>query len=128
MLSQKEIELRDELIKDGIKDCRELIGNQKLKEMYFFYEGSMDGFEECKNLNTLESYVKRIHELSEEEYRELLRSLKGDTEEKRLLKEQYQLYDNKETDSDEVWKLKGIITQIDFVYERLKAYKIIFVI
>ena len=88
MLSQKEIELRDELIKDGIKDCRELIGNQKLKEMYFFYEGSMDGFEECKNLNTLESYVKRIHELSEEEYRELLRSLKGDTEEKRLLKEQ----------------------------------------
>ena len=126
MLSQKEIERRDELIRDGIKDCRKLIGKQKSRKMYFFYEGSIDGFEECKNLNTLESYVKRIQELSTEESREIAHSLRGNTEEKRLLKEEWQIYDDRKMDLNEVCKLKGISTQIEFVYERLKAYQLVY--
>ena len=128
MLSQKEIERRDELIKDGIKDCKKLIGKQKSKEMYFFYEGSIDGFEECEKLCTLEEYANRIQELSTEESRETAySSLRKDDEETQLLREELQIYDsNKETDLEKVWRLKGIATQINFVYERLKAYQLVY--
>jgi len=126
MLSQKEIEQRGKLIKDGVKECKKLIGKQTSESMYFFYEGSIDGFEECENLNTLESYVERIQELFKAEAREIAWSLKGDTEERRLLKEELQVYGDRKMDLDKVWRLKGIRTQINFVYENLMAYKLIY--
>ncbi len=127
MLSQKELEQRDDLIKKGIAECRGLIGKQTSREMYSFYEGSIDGFEECKKLNNLEAYIGRIEELNQTEIKEIAYSfLRGDDMEKILLREELQIYNsNRETDLDKVWKLKGIRTQIEFVYNQLKAYKFI---
>ena len=125
MLSQLELERRNQLIKEGVTDCRKLIGKQKSEEDYFFYEGSIDGFEECKNLNSLESYAERIQELYQKEDREIIRSLRRDDEETKFLKEHYQIYDDGEPDLDKVWKLKGIRTQIEFIYERLKVCRLL---
>ena len=54
-------------------------------------------------------------------------SLKRDDEETQILREKLQIYNsNKETDLDKVWKLKGTRSQIEFVYNQLKAHKFVF--
>ena len=118
MLDNLILKRRDELIRNGIKECRNLIGKQKSTNMYFFYEGSIGGFEECRNLKELSEYESRLKELNEEELREISKSSLKDKE----LRELYHLYnENEETDYDEVWKIKGRRTQINFVYNRLMA-------
>ena len=121
-LSPRELKYRDELIANGIKECRNLLGKQKTKNMYFFYDGSLDGFEECKDLTKIQAYETRIQELHQEEIREISCSILKD----RRLREEMKIYDPEErTDEDEVWKIKGRRMQIEFVYGRLKAFKVL---
>ncbi len=117
---------RDELINNGIEECRDLLGKQKSKNMYYLYEGSIEGFEECRTLSTPEAYENRLRELREEEIREIsLSSLKGDDEETQRLREGMKIYDpNEKTDDKKLWKIKGRLSQINYIYERLKGYMV----
>jgi len=59
-LSKLESDCRNEMIERGLNECRDLIGKQKSRNMYFFYEGSLEGFEKCRALDDLESYQKNL--------------------------------------------------------------------
>ena len=121
-LSIYESKRRNELIEEGLKECRELIGKQKSEEKYYFYEGSIDGFNECRLFNSFSDFETRLIELQGEELREISKSSLKD----KHLRELHHLYDtNEETDLGKVWKLKGIRTQVNFVYDRLRATRII---
>jgi hypothetical protein len=125
-LSNLEIEYRDGMIEKGISECRSLLGKQERRNMYFFYEGSLDGFEECRKFDSLESYVARLEELRKDEMREIsCSSLRKDDKDSRMLRESLGIYGNEKTDEDRVWRLKGIRTQVEFVYERLAAFNLI---
>jgi len=117
MLSQKELELRDELIKDGIAECKELIGKQSSEAKYFFYEGCLEGLEECKKLDDLDAYTKRIQELSRAQDREKME------EDEIMFRIGHLDYEGCEIDSERVQRLHGIRTEIEFVYKELKEYK-----
>jgi hypothetical protein len=120
-LSVFEKQRRDELITDGINECHSLIKKQKSPDMFYFYEGSIEGFQECKTYSRLSQFTNRLDELNKEELQEISGSLK-DPE----LREMSGVYDpNKKMDLKEVWKIKGKRTQVDFVYQRLLAFKLI---
>lgn len=122
-LSSYESGYRNELADAGIIECRELIGKQKSSEMYYFYEGSIDGFEECKKYSKLSDFEKRLKGLEAKEHREISCSSLKDKE----LREMLGIYDdNEETDINEVWKMKGIRTQVEYVYEGLLAFRTMF--
>lgn len=125
MLDKIILERRDKLIEKGLTECKGLLGKQRGRNMYFFYEGSIEGFEECRNLNEFLDYELRLKELNQEELREIGKSSLKDEE----LRELYHLYNrDEETDINEVWKIKGRRTQINFVYERLVAFNFLVVI
>jgi hypothetical protein len=120
ILTAFELERKDVLIANGLVECQKLLGKQKISDSYFFYEGSIDGFEECKGYSRFSHFEKRLEDLHWEEKRELSKSSISDV----VLKEQLGIYDkNAKTDYAELWKLKGIKTQIGFIYERLKLYR-----
>ena len=119
-LTLKEIIQRDALVSEGITDCKNLLWKQKTLEDYFFYEGSIDGFEECKKYSKLSNFEKRLEELHWEEMGEISKSSISDE----FLKEQLNIYNkNEKTDYKEVFRIKGMKTQINFVYEKLIIYK-----
>lgn len=120
MLTAFELQKRNELTGKGRDECRSLLGKQKTLEDYFFYEGSIDGFEECRNFKKFSDFEKRINELYNEEIREISKSSIKDE----ILKEQLGIYDkNAKTDDNKVFRLKGVKEQVSFVYERLKLYR-----
>lgn len=111
---------RDALVSGGITDCKNLLGKQKTREDFFFYEGSIDGFEECKKLSKFSDFEARIYKLHCEERVEISKSsIKDD-----VLREQLGIYDKNAKTDDEVWKLKGMRTQISFIYEKLILYRV----
>jgi len=116
-----ELKYRDELISKGMRECRSLIGNQKNQNMYYFYEGSIEGFEECKDYFNYSDFLKRLKELHKEEKLEVCSELEDDE-----LREIAGLYGApREMDLKEVWQIKGRRTQIEFVYDKLVAYRLI---
>lgn len=127
MLDNFILEQKHELIYKGIEKCRNLLGKQKSGDMYFFYEGSIEGFMECLSMNSSSDYETRLKELREEEIREISKSsLRNNTEERRHLRERLMIYKNdEEIDMDEVFKIKGRRTQIRFVYDRITALELI---
>ena len=126
-LSPIEIELRDKLIERGIKECKYLLKIQDSKDMYFFYEGSIEGFEECRKLSSFEAYDKRWREIMFEEVREIACSLKGDDENTKNLKEKYHIFDpNEKMDIGRVWKLKGKSAQIGFIHNQLNLFRALY--
>ncbi len=88
-----------EIICEGIKECKSLQLKQKTKTMKKFYEGSIRGFEECKEFKIPEDYKTRLDELS-------------------VLNKGF----GTKIDIEKVWYLKGVRQQIDFVYQRLKFF------
>lgn len=119
-LSVNEIAIKERAINTGATECRELLGKQKTRNDYFFYEGSINGFEECRKFVKFSDFEKRINELYVEERREISKSSLADE----LLREELKIYGrNEKTDYDEVFKTKGIRTQISFVYEKLKLFR-----
>lgn len=56
-LSELEIKYRDEMIEGGLKECRGLIGQQKSRNMYFFYEGE----ELYGHFTNYRDWERRIH-------------------------------------------------------------------
>ncbi len=120
-LSLKELERRDKLVSGGIVECKSLLGKQEFSSMFYFYDGSIEGFEECKRYSTLSEFKKRIGELNNDETREIACDLKD-----RSIREMAGIYDVEERmDINEVWKIKGKRTQIEFVYNRLMAFRIV---
>jgi len=108
------------VIDAGVNECRNLLGKQKTIEDYFFYEGSIDGFEECKSFRKMADFEKRIEELHFEENREVSKSSLKDE----LLREYHKIYSkNEKTDYKEVFRIKGVKEQISFVYDKLILYK-----
>jgi viroplasmin and RNaseH domain-containing protein len=120
MLNNFELEKKNVLIDEGLKECKELLGKQKTANDYFFYEGSIEGFEECKYFIEFTDFRKRLEELHFEEIREISKSsLKNE-----ILREYFKIYrKDEETDYEKVFKIKGIKTQISFVYEKLMLYR-----
>ena len=59
-LNSFEEEMKMGVIDAGVNECRNLLGKQKTIEDYFFYEGSIDGFEECKSFRKMADFEKRI--------------------------------------------------------------------
>ena len=102
--------------------CKEFISKQKSIEDYFFYEGSIEGFEECKKFSKFSDFERRIEQLYIEETRELSKSWIKDE----MLREYLKIFNkNEKTDYNTVFKLKGKRTQIQFVYDKLKAYRLV---
>ena len=119
-LTKFELTKKGELADEGMNRCRKLLGKQKTLNDYFFCDGSIDGFEECKKYSKFSHFGNRLEELHLEERAEISNSsLKYE-----ILRERLGIYDkDAKTNYAEVWKLKGIRTQIEFVYERLKLYR-----
>ncbi len=119
-LSGEELTLKNRLIREGINDCKKYLKKQKTKRDFFFYDGSIDGFEECKTFSKFSHFEERIQELYNEEKREISKSSLGDN----ALREHLRIYNkNEKTEENEVFRLKGMKTQISFVYERLLGYR-----
>ncbi len=119
-LSSEELTLRNRLVKDGINDCKKYLKKQKTRRDFFFYDGSIDGFAECKDFSKFSHFEKRIQDLYDEEKREISKSSLRDD----ALREHLRIYNKDEkTNEDEVFRLKGMKTQISFVYERLLGYR-----
>ncbi len=58
-----EIGVRDEMISKGIAECRLFLKKQKDPGMFYFYEGSIEGFEECRRYSTHSDFSNRLAEL-----------------------------------------------------------------
>ncbi|MFH1248657.1 MAG: hypothetical protein V1660_00710 [archaeon] len=111
---------KNSLIENGLVDCERLLGKQKTIGNYCFYGGSIEGFEECKNFYKFFDFEKRICELYFEEIRETVKFPLNSE----ILKERLRIYNNNEKmDYEEFFRLKGMRTQINFVYEKLKLYR-----
>ncbi len=122
-LAVPELKHRDRIIENGIRECRDLLGKQTSRLMYFFYEGSIDGFEECRKINSFEAYEQRLDELNKECLREVsCSSLRRNDDEIKLLRERLGIYGDESTDDDKVYTLKGMKKQIEYVYDRLLAH------
>lgn len=120
ILTSFELERKNELANNGMNECRKLLGKQRTLDDYFFYEGSIQGFEESRNFKKFSDFEKRISKLYSDERAEISKSAIKDA----LLREQLSIYDkNAKTNDDEVWRLKGIRTQIVFVYDKLTLYR-----
>jgi hypothetical protein len=112
--------LKNSLIDNGLVDCQRLLGKQKTIGTYCFYEGSIEGFEECKNFYKFSDFEKRICELYFEEIRETVKFPINSE----ILKERLKVYNQDEKmDCEEFFRLKGERTQINFVYDQLKLYR-----
>ncbi len=122
-----EISRRDELIQKGIAECREELGKQKSRDMYFFYEGAISGFEACKTMYRFSNYQLAIREEAFELDRELAKSQTLDSNPlAKEIREKLKIYDTEEkTDEDIVWMLKGKRELINFVYNRLRTIRLI---
>jgi len=92
-------QVKDRMIERGIVACELLLPGQK-GTMIPFYKGSIQGFKRCKKLKTLKDFERALEKLRQKE-------LKKETE-----------YIKKKDDItlNEVWRLKGVRTQIEFVY------------
>lgn len=95
---------KEKLITDGLRECKNLLPKQK-DTMFDFYEGSIEGFEKCKKLNKLKDFERRLSTLNRKELNLTKRYLFKKDE--KLLKE--------------IWYVKGIRTQVEYVYNHLKA-------
>lgn len=87
------IELRDRLIKDGIKSVRE---HEKRPERI---RGGVAGFELCRTLATTEDFTKTLDERRRKEH---------------------QMYRDR-IDAETYWEYRYATIQIEFVFERLKV-------
>lgn len=127
MLDDFILKERNELVHKGIEECRNLLGKQKSRKDYFFYEGSIEGFMGCLHMNNFSDYENRINELKKLEITEISKSsLKSEAGDIDFLREQVGIYNPDEgTDYDELFKIKGRRTQIEFVYHRLLAMNVI---
>ena len=115
-LSDIVTQFRDGIISKGIEECESLLPKQEL-EMRDFYRGSIAGFKECEYLNTVDEYENMLEELNQEENREISKASLRDEE----LRESLGLTPSEtETDMERVYYLKGMRTQIEFVYQRMK--------
>jgi hypothetical protein len=119
-LSPYELGYLNDMIDSGTKECTNLLGKQKDSQMFYFYEGSIEGFQECKKYTRISEFEKQLKELLAEEHKEISRGAIKDKE----LREELGIYDsNEETDIKEVWKIKGIRTQVEYVYGRIIAFR-----
>ena len=123
-LSLDELTRRDQLIVEGLASCKAEIGKQKSRDMYFCYEGSLDGFELCSSLCSFGDFEAKRNEFYMLETKEIAcSSLRSQDEDIQLLRESLGIAPGEKTDSDKVWQLKGIWTQMDYVYNRLLCYR-----
>lgn len=121
-LSLRELKRRDELADLGITECKGLLDKQESSEMFYFYEGSIEGFQECKKYLKFSEFEKRLIELNAGEVREIACNIKD-----KSIREMVGIYDpNEKMDINEVWKIKGKRVQIEFVYKRLKASRMVY--
>jgi len=97
---------KDYIIERGLEECKTLISEQESETMKEFYRGSIDGFEESKSLETPDDFRKRIDELKREELEYI--SIYLENEDPDILKK--------------IWYLRGLWTQLNFVYERISIF------
>lgn len=119
-LSGRELLLRNKIIESGLGECRFFLAKQKNESHYSFYEGSLTGFEECRNLRKFSEFADRMGSLYREEIREVSKCPLNSEE----LKEKLQIYNkNEKTNFNEFFRLKGIRAQILFIHDRLILYR-----
>lgn len=100
--SQELIAHRDELIEENLAECRTQRDSYAEKgdlEKCFFYEGSIQGLEECRKFNTFRDYTQEMRYL--------------DSQKIDILPLKY------------LWQSKGKRTQIEHIYQHLVAYEVI---
>lgn len=115
-LSDIVTQVKDGIISKGIEECGSLLPKQE-SNMRDFYRGSIAGFKECRYLNTPDEYKNVLEELNQEEIREISKASLRDKE----LRESLGLTPSEtETNKERVWYLKGMRTQTEFVYQRIK--------
>ena len=96
---------KEKLINNGLEECRALLPKQT-NTMIPFYKGSIEGFEKCKKFNELEDFKKKLFIIDKKELN-LTKRYYGKLSNKKLL--------------NEIWYVKGLRTQIEFVYNHLEA-------
>jgi len=117
-LTPWELGHRNLLIENGIKSCKILLENL-LKEQKFnvnisLCRGSLEGFEECKQIDELHTYETMLQELYNEETKEIelyLSNKKEDVNPEKI---------------EQVWEIKGKRAQIEFVYKHIKALRVLY--
>lgn len=90
-------ELKNYLIERGIKSCSQ-------EEKKYEREGCVEGFNICRTLNLPEDFEDKLKELGKKQYALMVKS---DLD--------------KVGEIEEYWKLRYIILQVEFVFERMKA-------
>ena len=96
---------KEKLINDGLEECRVLLPKQT-NTMIPFYEGSIEGFEKCKEFNELKDFGRELDVVNRKELN-LTKRYHGELSDKKLL--------------NKIWHVKGLRTQIEFVYNHLEA-------
>ena len=69
-------EYKSILIEKGLKECREEYQRRE-GNMKFFYEGSIRGFEESRDMDDLKELKKRIEDLRRKEFEMVKKYMEG---------------------------------------------------
>ena len=96
---------KEKLINDGLEECRALLPKQT-NTMIPFYEGSIEGFKKCKKFNELKDFGRELDVINRKELN-LIKRYHGEFSSKKLL--------------NEIWYVKDLRTQIEFVCNHLES-------